>query len=90
MDCVAGGLATATANTTTRNYAITAGACPTGYAPVSVNCSVSGGDFGSGRLRKSEAGINNPGPASTCSGYYSGTTSVTVTAQARCCRVPGR
>jgi len=90
MDCVAGGLATATANTTTRNYAVTSGACPTGYAPVSVNCSVSGGDFGAGRMRKSEAGINNPGAASTCSGYYSGATSVTVTAQARCCRVPGR
>lgn len=90
MDCVVGGYASATANATTRNYAITAGACPTGYAKVSVNCSVAGGDFTGGRMRKAEGGINNPGAAATCSGYYSGTTSVTATAQALCCRIPGR
>ena len=90
MDCVVGGYVAVTADTTTRNYALTSGACPAGYAKLSVNCSTGGGDFTGGRMRKAEGGINNPGATSTCSGYYAGTTSVTATAQALCCRVPGR
>jgi len=90
LDCVPGGFAATTLNTTTRNYNLATGACPAGYAKVSVNCSVSGGDFAGGKLRRAEGGINNPNAAATCSGYYSGTSSVTVTAEARCCRVPGR
>jgi len=90
LDCVAGTVASTTLNTTTRNYDLAAGACPAGYAKLSVNCSVSGGDFTGGKLRRSEGGINNPSAVATCAGYYSGTSTVTVTAQARCCRVPGR
>jgi hypothetical protein len=90
LDCVPGGFAATTLNTTTRNYNLATGACPSGYTKVSVNCSVSGGDFAGGKLRRAEGGINNPNAAATCSGYYSGTSSVTVTAEAHCCRVPGR
>ena len=90
LDCVPGGYTATTLNTTTRNYSLTAGACPAGYAQVSVNCSISGGDFTGGNLRRSEGGINNPNAVASCSGHYSGTSTVTVTAEARCCRVPGR
>ena len=90
LDCVPGGIATTTLNTTTRDYSLTAGACPSGYSKFSVNCSISGGDFNGGKLRHSEGGINNPNAVASCSGHYSGTSTVTVTAEARCCRVPGR
>jgi hypothetical protein len=90
LDCVAGTIASTTLNTTTRNFDLTAGACPAGYAKVSVNCSITGGDFAGGKLRRSQGGINNPNAAATCAGYYTGATTVGVTAQARCCRVPGR
>jgi hypothetical protein len=90
LDCVQGPATSTTLNTTTRNYDLTAAACPAGYAKVSVNCGVGGGDFAGGRLRHSQGGINNPNAVATCAGYYSGTSSVVVTAQARCCRVPGR
>jgi hypothetical protein len=90
LDCVDGTLASATLDTTTRNYDLAAGACPTGYAKVSVNCGVAGGDFAGGKLRHAQGGINNPNAAATCAGHYLGTATVTVTAQARCCRVPGR
>ena len=90
LDCVGGAVASATLDTTTRNYDLTAPACPAGYAKVSVNCSVGGGDFAGGKLRHSQGGINNPNATATCAGYYSGTSSVVATAQARCCRVPGR
>jgi hypothetical protein len=90
FDCVDGTLASTTLNTTTRNYDLTAGACPTGYAKVSVNCGISGGDFTGGKLRHSQGGINNPNAVGTCAGHYSGTATVTVTATARCCRIPGR
>ncbi len=90
LDCVDGTLATTTLDTTTRNYDLTAGACPAGYANVSVNCGITGGDFAGGKLRHSQGGINNPNAVATCAGHYSGTATVTVTATARCCRVPGR
>jgi hypothetical protein len=90
LDCVSGGYTATTLTTTTRNYSLTAGACPAGYAKVSVNCSISGGDFTGGKLRHSEGGINNPNAVASCSGHYTGTSTVTVTAEARCCRVPGR
>jgi hypothetical protein len=90
LDCVAGTLVSTTLDATTRNYDLTAGACPAGYAKVSVNCSITGGDFTGGKLRRSQGGINNPNATATCAGHYSGTTTVGVTAQARCCRVPGR
>jgi len=90
LDCVDVTPASTTLNAVTRNYDLTAGACPASYAMVSVNCSIGGGDFTGGKLRHSQAGINNPSTVATCAGYYSGTSSVVVTAQARCCRVPGR
>ena len=90
LDCVDGTLVSTTLTTTTRNYDLTAGACPAGYSKMSVNCGISGGDFAGGKLRRSQGGINNPNAVATCAGHYSGTATVTVTATARCCRVPGR
>jgi hypothetical protein len=87
--CTLGTLAATTLNTTTRNYNLTAGACPAGYRVVSVNCGVQSGDFQNGNLRMSERGVNT-GPTATCSGRYYGSSTVSVSAQAWCCRVPGR
>jgi hypothetical protein len=89
-DCVQGTPSTPfTADATKRNFALTA-TCPAGYAKVSVKCAATAGDSNTGNLRLTEAGINNPGSVASCSGYYAGATSVTVTAQANCCRIPGR
>jgi hypothetical protein len=89
-DCVQGTPSTPiTANATTPNFTLTA-ACPAGYAKVSVKCAATAGDSNTGNLRLSEAGINNPNAVASCSGYYAGASSVTVTAQALCCRIPGR
>lgn len=90
MDCVPGPLAAAVLTTSSREYSLTPGACTAGYLPLTVNCSASGGDFVDGHLEKSRAGVRYPGPAQNCAGYYSGASTVTVTAQATCCRMPGR
>jgi hypothetical protein len=89
-DCVNGGFAQATPNTTTRDFNLTVSSCPTGYRATSVRCNASAGDFTQGHLKLTEAGINNPGAVASCRGRYLGTTTVTVTAQLQCCRVPGR
>jgi hypothetical protein len=88
-DCVQGALQSTTADMTTPSFTLTA-ACPAGYAKVSVKCAATAGDSNTGNLRLTEAGINNPGSIASCSGYYAGATNVTVTAQANCCRIPGR
>jgi hypothetical protein len=90
-DCVAAGYMQTTLNTTTRNFNLAPGACPAGYRIASIYCGVvPGGDFTNGHLQMNERGINNPGPTANCSGRYTGSTTVTVTAQSMCCRVPGR
>ena len=90
-NCIAGGVTQTTLNTTTRNYNLAPGACSAGYRATSVYCGVvGGGDFTNGHLNMTERGINNPGPTSNCSGRYTGASTVTVTAQAVCCRIPGR
>ena len=90
LDCVDGAFVTTTFDTTTRNYSLTAGACPAGYANVSVNCSISAATSPAASSATRQGGINNPNAVATCSGHYSGASTVTVTAEARCCRVPGR
>lgn len=90
LDCIAGPASSAVLGAaTTSAYNLTPAACQAGYRPVSVNCSATG-DVGGGFLRKSGAGTKYPGPASNCTGHYSGASTVTVTARATCCRMPGR
>lgn len=88
LSCVTGPMVQAVLNTTTRDYDLTTSGCPTGYRAVSVRCSVVSGDFTQGHLKQRGAGLAAAGP--NCSGRYTGATSVTVSAQASCCRIPGR
>ncbi|HVE48912.1 MAG TPA: hypothetical protein VNG69_04750, partial [Casimicrobiaceae bacterium] len=87
LDCVTGGVTQAVLNTITRDYDLTASSCPAGYRVVSVRCDATG-DFTQGRLKQRGAGVNATN--ATCRGRYTGTTTVTVSAQANCCRIPGR